>query len=468
MTSRDAILQAVPAVDATALRQSDLAHHLHPFTDTQALAQEGGSRIITHGEGVYIWDSDGNRILDAMSGLWCTALGYGRRELVAAAARQMQDLPYYNHFFKTTTQPAVELAQLLCELAGGGLEHVFYTNSGSEANDTIVRMVRHYWALQGQPQRRVIIGRQYGYHGSTMMAASLSGAHMHTQGGLPLPDVAHVMAPYWFGIGRLLPEAPDPHAFGLLAAQALEDKIQEIGADRVAAFIAEPIQGSGGMIIPPQSYWPAVQDICDRHGILLIADEVITGFGRTGWWFASHHYGIRPDLMTVAKGLASGYMPIAAVLVGNRVARTLLEKGGEFCHGFTTSGHPVACAVALENLRIIQREGLVANAREMGGQLAGRLAALQDHPLVGEVRSLGLLAAIELVAHKNTLAPFAEVGKVGQRCRDLCFEKGLVMRAVRDTMIMAPPLIIEPQHIDELLEKAQQVLDQTARELGVC
>ena len=468
MTPADVVQQPAPIMDAQTLRQSDLAHHLHPFTDTQALAHEGGSRVITHGEGVYIWDSDGHRILDAMSGLWCTAVGYGRKELVAAAARQLQELPYYNHFFKTTTQPAVELAQMLCELAGGGLGHVFYTNSGSEANDTIARLVRHYWALEGQPHRRVIISRQHAYHGSTMMAASLSGAHMHTQGGLPLPDVAHVMAPYWFGVGRLLPGSPDPEDFGLLAAQALEDKIREIGPHKVAAFIAEPIQGSGGMIIPPESYWPAVQAICERHGILLIADEVITGFGRTGSWFASHHYDIKPDLMTVAKGLASGYMPIAAVLVGNRVARTLLEKGGEFCHGFTTSGHPVACAVALENLRIIQREGLVTHAREMGGYLAERLATLQDHPLVGEVRSLGLLAAIELVADRKTLTPFAEVGKVGQRCRDLCFDNGLVMRAVRDTMIIAPPLIIEPQHIDELLAKARLVLDQAAREFGVC
>jgi putrescine aminotransferase len=448
--------------NAEQLRQSDLDHYMHPFTNTATLAAEGGARIITHAEGPYIWDIDDRKILDGMAGLWCVNVGYGRRELAEVAARQMQQLPYYNSFFKTATVPSIELAARLVELTPDGLNHVFFANSGSEANDTIVRMVRYYWELEGQPERQIIIGRQYGYHGSTNVTASLSGSHMHGQGGVPLPGFAHVRAPYSFGAESPVTDLDD---FGREAAQALEIQIQELGAHRVAAFIGEPVQGSGGMIIPPSSYWPEIQRICKKYDILLIADEVITGFGRTGRWFASERYDIKPDLMTLAKGLSSGYLPISAVMVGDRVAETIIHKGGEFEHGFTYSGHPVAAAVALENLRIIEDEKLVENADRVGTYLQERLKELETHPLVGEVRGVGLLGAIELVENKSPRRFFSAVGEVGTRCRNHCFANGLVMRAVRDTMIISPPLIFTPAHVDELISKAGLALDLTWSDL---
>jgi len=283
-------------------------------------------------------------------------------------------------------------------------------------------------------------------------------AFMHEQGGLPIPDIVHIPQPYWYGEGGDL----SPHDFGLKAARELERKIEELGAHRVAAFIGEPIQGAGGVIIPPDSYWPEIQRICDRHGILLVADEVICGFGRTGHWFGSDLYGIRPDLMTMAKGLSSGYLPIGGVMVADRVADVLIDKGGEFAHGYTYSGHPVACAVASVNLSLIQQENLVARTRdEMGPYLASKWRKLAEHPLVGEARSVGLIGALELVRDKRARQFFDKRGEVGTICRDFCFQNGLIMRAVRDTMIISPPLVITREQVDELAEKAWRCLDLT-------
>ena len=444
-------------------RESDSRHHLHPFTDTKALAAKGGSRIITSAEGVYLTDSEGNRLLDAMAGLWCVNVGYGRKELAEAAYKQMLELPYYNTFFQSATPPSIELAEKLAEITPAGLDHVFFASSGSEANDTIVRMVRHFWNLEGRPEKKTFVSRVFGYHGSTMASASLGGmAAMHGQADLPLPGFVHVTPPYWYDYGGDL----SPEEFGRQAAQAVEDKILELGPETVAAFIGEPIQGAGGVIIPPETYWPEIQRICRQHDVLLIADEVISGFGRTGAWFASERYGIEPDLMTLAKGISSGYLPLSAVMVGERVSQTLIEEGGEFFHGFTYSGHPVACAVALENLRIIEEEGLVEKVRdETGPYLAERLQSVTDHPLVGEARSFGLVGAVELVKDKATRARFEEVGEVGSLCRDHCIANGLVMRAVRDTMMCSPPLTCEKKHIDEMVEKLRKALDLTAKDL---
>jgi len=440
----------------------DTAHSLHPFTDYKALGAEG-SRVITRAEGVWLWDSDGTRILDGMAGLWCVNAGYGRQELVQAAAHQMTQLPYYNLFFKTATTPAIELSHKLVDLTPPGLNHVFLANSGSEANDTIIRMVRQFWTLEGQPERRVIIARENGYHGSTAAVASMGGMRaMHKQGGPPLPDFAHIREPHQFKY------APDttPEAFARQAAGWLEEAIVAIGPDRVAAFIGEPIQGAGGLIVPPPGYWAEIQRICAKYGILLIADEVICGFGRTGAWFGSDTYGIRPDLMTLAKGLSSGYLPIAAVMVGDRVADTLINKGGEFLHGFTYSGHPTACAVALENISILEREGLVDRVREdVGPYLKDRLQALRDHPLVGEIRCQGLIAGVELIRDKAHHAFFTPVGRVGTRCRDHCFRNNAIVRAVYDTMVMAPPLIISRDEIDILVDSLSKALDQTHQDL---
>jgi putrescine aminotransferase len=440
----------------------DAAHYLHPFTDHKSLAARG-TRVITRAEGVYLHDSEGHRILDGMSGLWCVALGYGRHELAEAAYRQMQELPYYNSFFQCANPPAIELADRLARLSPPQFQHAFFTGSGSESNDTLVRMVRRYWELRGQPRRQVIISRWNGYHGSTMAGASLGGMKaMHSQGGLPIPGIVHIGQPYWFECGGEL----DPDEFGLKAARELEQKILEIGPDKVAAFIGEPVQGAGGVIIPPRTYWPEVQRIIDRYGILFASDEVICGFGRTGDWFGCEHYGTRPDFMTLAKAITSGYQPLGALMVADRVAEVLVGEGGEFFHGFTYSGHPVAAAVANANLEIMERERIVERVRtEIAPYWAARWRELGDHPLVGEARTLGLFGALELVPRKPSRAFFPERGTVGTRCRDLSVRNGLVMRAVWDTMIAAPPLVITPAEIDELVAKAVQTLDQLHHEL---
>jgi putrescine---pyruvate transaminase len=442
---------------------ADTRHYLHPFTDFKQLGVHG-ARVITSANGVYITDSDGKRILDAMSGLWCVNVGYGRRELAEVAYQQMLELPYYNSFFKSAHPPAIELAALLAEVTPPQFSRVFYTASGSEANDTIVRMVRRYWDLRGEPDRHVIVSRENAYHGSTVAAASLGGMRpMHEQGGLPIPGIVHIEQPYWYENGGDL----SPAEYGIRAARRLAEKIEEVGPKRVAAFIGEPVQGAGGVIIPPETYWPEVQRICDQYGILLIADEVICGFGRLGQWFGHQHFGFRPDIMTLAKGITSGYQPLGAVMVGDRVAEVLIEKGGEFHHGYTYSGHPVACAVAIRNIRILEQERIIERVRtDTGPYLQQRWRELAGHPLVGEARGTGFIGALELVADKATRRFFPNRGEVGTICRDHCFANGLVMRAVRDTMIIAPPLIMERAQIDELMEKAWRCLDLTARDLA--
>jgi putrescine aminotransferase len=442
---------------------ADSAHFLHPFTDFKGLARKG-SRIIERADNIYLWDSDGAKILDAMSGLWCVNVGYGQQALVDAAAKQMQQLPFYNAFFQTATPPAIALAELLADVAPG-FGHVFFSGSGSEGNDTIVRMARRYWDVMGQPERTVIISRHNAYHGSTMAGASLGGmAGMHAQGGLPIPGITHIEQPYWWDHGR--PAGLSRDEFGLQAARWLEDRILKIGADKVAAFIGEPVQGAGGVIIPPASYWPEIERICRKHGILLVADEVITGFGRTGRWFGSETMGFKPDLMTFAKGVTSGYIPLGGVLVGDRVAEALIERGGEFNHGYTYSGHPVACAVALANIGLIRELGLVERVHDdVGPYLAAHYRELAQHPLVGDAETCGLMGALLLVKDKaadpRDSQPFAESVEIGMVCRAHCFREGLIMRAVGDRMIIAPPLVITRAQIDEMVALIRRCLDLT-------
>jgi putrescine aminotransferase len=448
--------------DLTKWQQLDAAHHLHPFTDFKQLA-ERGTRIITRARGVYLEEANGRRLLDGMSGLWCVAMGYGQQRLVDAATHQLQELPYYNNFFQCTTPPAIDLARVLVELTPPQFNHVFFTGSGSEANDTFLRMARRYWDIKGQPQRKIIISRWNGYHGSTVAGASLGGMKaMHGQGGLPIPDIVHIEQPYWFECGGDL----TAEEFGRKAAAALEAKIIELGAERVAAFIGEPLQGAGGVIMPPENYWPAVQKIIDKYGILFCSDEVICGFGRTGQWFGCEYYGTRPDFMTMAKAITSGYLPLGGLMVSDKVADVLINSGGEFFHGFTYSGHPVACAVALANLALMKSEDIVRRIREETAPYwRKQFMTLADHPLVGEARTLGLFGALELVPRKPSRQFFPERGAVGTRARDLCVQNGLVMRAVWDTLITAPPLVISRAEIDELVAKAHTTLDQLHAEL---
>ncbi|PIL21678.1 aminotransferase [Puniceibacterium antarcticum] len=438
------------------LQALDAAHHMHPFTHNADLGEKG-ARIITRAEGVWLNDSDGNRILDAMAGLWCVNIGYGRKELCDAAARQMLELPFYNTFFQTSHVPAIALATRLAELAPGDLNHVFFAGSGSEANDTNLRMVRTYWQEKGQPNKNVIISRWNAYHGSSVGSGSLGGMKgMHAQGGMPIPDIHHIDQPNWWAEGGDM----TPEDFGLARAQDLEKAILELGADRVAAFIAEPVQGAGGVIIPPSTYWPEIQRICDAYNILLIADEVICGFGRTGNWFGSETMGIKPHIMTIAKGLSSGYLPIGGSIVCDEVAEVI--GNAEFNHGYTYSGHPVACAVALENLRLLEDEGIITRVREdTGPYLKEKFESLTNHPLVGEAKIIGMMGSLALTPDKASRAAFeADEGTVGFICRERCFANNLIMRHVGDRMIISPPLVISKPEIDMLIERAWKSLDE--------
>ena len=438
------------------LQKRDAAHHLHPFTAQHDLANKG-SKIITSAQGVYVYDSNGEELLDAMAGLWCVNIGYGREELAQAAERQMRELPYYNTFFQTTHIPAIDLSEKLAKLAPRDLNHVFYAGSGSEANDTNIRIVRQYWALLGHAEKNIIISRKNAYHGSTLGGASLGGMNaMHQQGGLPIPNVQHINQPDWWAEGGEL----SPEEFGLARARELEEAIVEFGEKRVAAFIAEPVQGAGGVIVAPDTYWPEIQRICDKYEIILIADEVICGFGRTGNWFGSQTMKIRPDIMTIAKGLSSGYQPIGGSIVSRKIAEIIGKD--EFNHGYTYSSHPVAAAVALANLNIIESEGIVEHVQnETGPYLANKWATLSDHPMVGEAKIVGMMGSLALTPDKANRSKFlSPSGTVGYICRECCFANNLIMRHVGDRMIISPPLIIDKEQIDILIERAWKSLDE--------
>ncbi|HEY2885473.1 MAG TPA: aspartate aminotransferase family protein [Rhizomicrobium sp.] len=444
----------------------DAAHHVHPFSDTAALNKEG-VRVITRGQGVYLWDSDGKKIIDGMAGLWCVQVGYGNEELAEAGYEALKTLPYYNHFFKTSNPWTIELAAKLTTLLPSGHEHVLFANSGSEANDTALKLIRYFWNREGRPEKKIHLSREYSYHGVTFAAASLSGlTPMHPQWDLPLPGFEKIPTPYWYGAKEAGYGDIDPEAFGLLIAQKLEAKILELGAENVASFSAEPIQGAGGVIFPPATYWHEVQRICAKYQVLLHLDEVVTGFGRTGEWFGAQTYRIAPDIMTMAKGLSSGYQPISAISLGTRMAATILNANEELVHGYTYSGHPVASAVALKNLEVIEREKLVPRVKnEIGPYLQRRLReTFAEHPIVGEVRCVGLLAAVELVRDKKERKFFADPGAIGTHCRNYCFNDGLICRAIRDTMVLAPPLIIRESEVDEIVAKLKSAIDRTAKD----
>ncbi|SEH24238.1 aspartate aminotransferase family protein [Rhizobium sp. NFR12] len=437
----------------------DAAHHIHPFSDMKELNAKG-TRIIERAEGRHIWDSTGKKYLDGFAGLWCVNVGYGRKSIADAAYRQMQELPYYNSFFGTTTPPAILLAQKIASHAGPHMNRVFFTNSGSEATDTWFRMARVYWKALGMPEKTLVIARRNGYHGSTVAGASLGGMKlMHEQGNLPIDGIHHIGQPYWYAEGGDL----SPEEFGLQAARELEAKIDELGEDKVAAFVAEPIQGAGGVIIPPDTYWPEISRICKARNILLVSDEVICGFGRLGSWFGYQHYGFEPDLAPIAKGLSSGYLPIGGVLVSDRVADVMVNEVGDFFHGYTYSGHPVAAAAALENLRIIEDEGLVERIRDdIGPYFAKGWKSLEAHPVVGQADSVGLIGGLQLAADKATRRRYAKPDDIGSLVRNHCLENGLIMRATADRMLASPAFTITRGEVDEMVGTLSKALDHLA------
>lgn len=446
------------------IQSLDNANHLHPFTVHPELRAKG-PRVITSAKGVYLVDSEGNKILDGMSGLWCVNLGYGVEELARAGYEAFQTLSYYNTFFQTTTPPAAELAKRIASVTPGDLDHIFFASSGSEANDSAVKLIWYYWNLKNKPNKKAIISRQRSYHGSTAVAASITGLEfMHTIFDLPFDRFHHISPPpHQFEYGE---PGESEEAFAARAAKSLEDKILELGPDNVAAFIGEPVMGAGGLMFPPKGYWQHIQEICRKYDVLLWSDEVICGFGRTGNWFGCQTYGFQPDIITMAKGLSSGYQPISAVALSEEVGGTISAANAEMAHGFTYSGHPVGCAVALKVIDLMEDAGIIGDrGQETADYFQQKLRMLDDHPLVGNTRGIGLLGAIELVKDKATAERFPDDVGAGMVCRTHCFNNGLVSRAVGDTMMLAPPLVISKSEIDELFEKMRLCLDLTYADL---
>ena len=442
----------------TAASVQDMAHHLHPFSDNKQL-KESGVRVIEKADGIYIYDNQGNKIIDGMAGLWCVNIGYGRKELGEIAKNQMDELAYYNTFFKTSHPAVINLSAKLAEVAPAGFNHVFYTGSGSESVDSMMRMVRHYWASVGKPSKSILIGRWNGYHGSTIGGASMGGMKgMHAQGGLPIPGIEHIEQPWYYGLHN---EGETPEEFGLRAANWLEERIIEVGADNVAAFVGEPIQGAGGVVIPPSTYWPRIQEICQKYDILLVADEVICGFGRTGSWFGHETLGFKPDIFTTAKGLSSGYLPIGAVFVGDKVVEGILQ-GGEFNHGFTYAGHPVSAAVALKNVQILQDENIIQNVHDVTGPYMQQKwrEMLAQFKYVDDVRGVGLIQGFTLVKNKATREMFPNEGETGTALRDIFFRNNLIMRACGDHIVASPPLTITKEEIDLMLATAEKCIQE--------
>ena len=442
------------------LQRLDIAHHLPAQADYGHIKEIGGSRIITRASGCNFYDIDGKEYLDGMAGLWCVGVGYGRKELAEIAYEQMMELPYYNTFFKTANPALINLAAKIAGLTGGKLQHVFFNSSGSEAVDTMYRMVRYYWKIMGQPYRKVFISRNNGYHGSTVLGASLGGmGGMHNIDSQPVEGIEHIMQPYKFALGFDETE----EAFCDRAVKELEDKILEVGAHNVAAFVGEPIQGAGGVIIPPQGYWKKIEAVCRKYGVLMVCDEVICGYGRTGQWFGHQTYGVTPDIITSAKQLSSGYAPISATIVSSDIVEVLREKGGDFVHGYTYSGHPVSCAVALKNLEIIENENLIGKIQsETGPYFAAAIKRLDGHELVGETRTKGLLGAVEIVCEKGTNKRFnGKEGTAGPIVRDACINNGLMVRGIGDKIVMCPPMIIEKPQIDFMIATIEKSLNES-------
>jgi len=443
--------------NSTAAR--DIAYHLHPYAN--AVKQEAeGPLVLTRGKGIYVYDEEGKEYIEGLSGLWCTSLGFGEERLVEAATRQMRKLPYYPSFGQKVPDITVELAERLVKLAPVPMSHAFFCNSGSEANDTAVKMVWYYNNAIGRPAKKKIIGRQKGYHGVTIAAASLMGLPAFQKDfDLPIANMLHTDCPHYYRLGQAGESEED---FATRCAANLEKLILEQGPETVAAFIAEPIQGAGGVILPPKTYFEKVQAILRKYDILFIADEVICGFGRTGNMFGSETYGIKPDIMTMAKALSSAYLPISATIISEALYQAFLnesDKIGTFAHGYTYSGHPVCAAVALETLKIYEERNILEHVRKVAPRFQAGLRRLADNPVVGEVRGIGLIAGVELVQDKQTKQSFDPKAGIGAYLAQRAQEHGLIIRAMGDHIGICPPLIISESEIDDLLARLGKALD---------
>jgi adenosylmethionine-8-amino-7-oxononanoate aminotransferase len=451
---------------ANSLSELDRQHWIHPFSQWRE-HERAGVRLLRSGKGIYVTDDQGVEFLDAFAGLWCVNVGYGQNSIVEAAAKQMAELPYATAYFGYGCEASVRLAAKLGELAPGDCSHVFFTLGGSDAVETAIRLVRFYWNLTGSPEKRHFIALERGYHGSLTSSSGLTGLKaFHANIDEPGPLRHHIPSPYPYRH----PAGPDPQAIIASSVAALRTKVAEIGPEQVAAFICEPIQGSGGVIVPPDGYLTAMREACRDLGILFIADEVITGFGRTGPLFACESESVAPDLVTVAKGLTSGYVPMGAVFLSDILyarIRDVMAEGSPFGHGLTYSGHPVAAAVALEVLRLYQEGGLLRNGAAVGDYLQTRLRSFADHPLVGDVRGRGLLAALELVQDKTSKERFAPEVQIGRRLAEAANNHQLIFRAFSDGVIgLAPALCISRGEVDNLVDRLGRVLDDVWADLS--
>jgi 4-aminobutyrate---pyruvate transaminase len=448
----------------------DIASTIHPYTNLKA-HETDGPLVITEGDGVFVRGEDGKTYLEGLAGLWCVSLGFSERRLAEAAHRQMLKLPFYHTFAHKATDIGIELAEKLLSIAPVPMTKVFFVNSGSEANDTVVKLVWYYNNAIDRPRKKKIISRTKAYHGVTVASASLTGlANNHRDFDLPIDKILHVECPHFYRFG-LAGETEE--AFATRMADSLEQRILSEGPDTVAAFIAEPIMGAGGVLFPPATYWEKIQAVLRKYDVLLIADEVICGFGRTGEMWGTTVYGLKPDMIACAKALSSGYMPIGAVLVSEAIYAALVkqsEKIGVFSHGFTYSGHPVTSAVALETLNIYEKDDILSHVRRMAPRMQAGLRRFADHPLVGEVRGIGLIGAIELVQDRATKAPFDPAQAVGPFLAKRAHQHGLILRALGDSIAFCPPLIIDESEIDLMLERFALALDDTlamVRERGL-
>ena len=439
----------MPSYDTERLKALDIAHHLHPRTNLRRHAQ-AGPLIIAKGDGVNIWDTDGNRYIDAAAGLWNINVGHGRTELAEAARSQIEEIAYGPTFFGLATPPPIELAAKLAEMYPGSVNHFQFTSGGAESNETAIKIARYFWALKGQPEKITIISRFIGYHGIAMGTLSATGIPAFWQNFGPRPEgFVHLMAPYPY---RNADDQQDEEAFVDKLVAELEETIATIGADKIAAMIGEPIQGAGGVIVPPASYWTRVSAVLAANDILLIADEVITGFGRTGQMFGSETYAFQPDIVSIAKGISSGYIPLGAVGVTDEIYATMLEPDAMFMHGFTYSGHPVACAVANANIAIIEREELARNAEEQGAYLLSKLEELSPHQNVGDVRGKGLMLMVEVVKDKASKEAFTAADDAGPRLGQAVRKHGIVPFASEKGIMISPPLTITRDEVDRIAE----------------